>query len=415
MSAENFQTKHVLKKFKKHFLLGGSVIFLVILVLAYSSNSKEEVAAPKQVATETFTAVKATTTTPAEVVTQHINNFEANQSKVNDQLATKLSEIESQNAMYRQQAQLAESQAAKVNDKLAALNTMKPINSSAPVRAIPKPQKVVFEDDIDSGSNMDASNASAPVANHDFQSNSGNLGNSNSKPEPEKVATTYIPSNSFIKGILIGSLSANTGGNASTDPTPVLIRLTDLAILPNMFKSNLRSCMVGGSGYGDLSTERVKIRLTNLSCILKSGKAIDMPVDGYIDGEDSKAGIRGMVVTHSGSIAAKAALAGFIQGVGQVGQAVGQTQSITPLGGVTTTVSPSQALYAGGGSGVSQVGSNLSTYYLNMMKDISPSIEVSAGRHITVVFTHGIELKLPINEGFNSEDQPLPLGDDNAN
>lgn len=411
MSSEKFQSKHLLKRFKKQFILGGSIILLVVLVLAYGSNSKAEVVAPKPVASETFSAVRTSTTTPAEVVTQHITNFEANQSKVNQQLANKLAEIESQNAAYRQAAADAESQAAKVNEKLATLNTIKPLNSSAPVKMAPKPQKVVFEDDIDDSANIGTSNASAPVANRDFtMSNS----NSSTKVAPDKVATTYIPSNSFVKGILIGSLSANTGGNASSDPTPVLIRITNLATLPNLFKSNLRSCLVGGSGYGDLSTERVKIRLTNLSCILKSGKAIDMPVEGYIDGEDSKAGIKGMVVTHSGSIAAKAALAGFIQGVGQVGQAVGQTQSITPLGGVTTTVSPSQALYAGGGSGVSQVGSNLSTYYLNMMKDISPSIEVSAGRHITVIFTHGIELKLPINEGSNSDNQTLPLGDDNA-
>lgn len=411
MSSNKFQTSHVFKKFQKHFILGGSIIFLLVLVIAFMSGSKPEVEKPKPVASETFSAVKETKTSAAEVVTQHINNFENNQSKINDQFAAKLSEIESQNAMYKQQAADAESQAAKVNEKLALLTKIPASNSSSPIKAViaPKPQKVVFEDDIEEVSSI---NASAPVIATNTASSSNN--NSTEKPEPEKEASTYIPSNSFVKGVLIGSLSANTGGNASNDPTPVLIRITDLAQLPNRFRSNLKSCMVGGSGWGDLSTERVKIRLTTLSCILKSGKSLDIKVAGYVDGEDSKAGIRGMIVTHSGSIVAKAALAGFLQGVGQVGQAVGQTQQITPLGGVTTTVSPSQALYAGGGSGVAQVGSSLSTYYMNMLNQISPSIEVSAGRHITVIFTEGIELKLPINEVYDNN-QPLPMGEEDAN
>ena len=175
----------------------------------------------------------------------------------------------------------------------------------------------------------------------------------------------------------------------------------------NTFRSNIKSCFVGVSGFGDLSTERVKLRTTTLSCVLKSGKAIDIPVQGYVAGEDAKAGVRGIVVTHSGAIAAKAALSGFLQGIGQVGQAMGQTQTTNPFGTVTTTINPSQALYAGGGAGVSQVGNTLSQYYLNMMKEISPAIEISAGRHITVFFTKGIELKLPINEDVNTNRLPL--------
>lgn len=411
MSEKKFQARYVFKKFQKHFILGGSLAFLAILVIAFMSGSKPEVEKPKPVIKETFSAVTDTKTSPAEVVTQHINNFEANQAKINEQLVAKVAEIESQNAMLRQHTQEVESQAAKVNDKLALLSKAPAVNSSSPVKAYvaPKPQNVVFEDDIEDTS---PANASAPIAASKDASNS--YSNSTEKEEPVKEASTYIPSNSFVKGVLIGSLSANTGGNANQDPTPVLIRITDMAQLPNRFRSNLKSCMVGGSGWGDLSTERVKIRLTTLSCIMKSGKSLDMKVAGYVDGEDSKAGIRGMVVTHSGNIAAKAAMAGFLQGVGQVGQAMGQTQQITPLGGVTTTVSPSQALYAGGGSGVAQVGSSLSTYYMNMLNQISPSIEVSAGRHITVIFTEGIELKLPINEVYNNN-QPLPMGEEDAN
>lgn len=404
MTENKFHAKTQLKKFKKHFILGGGVIFLIILVLAFIAKPKEEfMPTEKHSASATFSAAKTLSATPADIMSQRLEQFSQDQQKINQQNAKRIADLESQNTEYRQAVQEAESKAASINDKLATLNTTK-AKSSAPLAS--KPQKIVFEDDINSDSS-DADDGFEKSAKKG--TNQTERSSASDKAEDKSVAT-YIPSNTFVKGILVGSLSANTGGNASSDPTPVLIRLTNLAQLPNEFRSNLRSCMVGGSGWGDLSTERVKIRLTTLSCVLKSGKAIDIPVDGYIDGEDSKAGIAGMVVTHSGTLAAKATLAGFVQGIGQIGQAMGQTQTITPLGGVTTTISPSQAVTAGVGSGVSQAGSTLSQYYLNMLQQISPAIEVAAGRHVTVVFIKGIELKLPINNQTDSNTQPLPLG-----
>lgn len=405
MDEQKFHAKTQLKKFRKHFILGGGLLVLVILVLSFMSSPKQEPAPEKRTASDTFSAVKPLSTSPAEVMSQHLEQFTMNQQKINDQNAQRIAELESQNQAYQKASLEAESNAAMINNKLATLNTVK-TNSSAPVAA-PKPQKLIFEDDI---------NSDTPEADSGLDSSARKIPNSQDKDttsakdkSADKSVSTYIPSNTFVKGILVGSLSANTGGNASADPTPVLIRLTDLAQLPNEFRSNLRSCMVGGSGWGDLSIERVKIRLTTMSCVLKSGKAIDIPVDGYINGEDSKAGIAGVVVTHAGTVAAKAALAGFIQGIGQIGQAVGQTQTITPLGGVTTTVSPDQAINAGVGSGIAQAGSNLSQYYMNMLTQISPSIDVAAGRHITVIFIKGIELKLPINEDNDNPVVPLPL------
>ena len=390
MEQQPFNSKNLLKRFKKQKYIIAGITLIIILILVYTNNGKEVIPpAPEAAVDKNFSGVTPPKTTTAEVLENHLTSFEAGQQKTNQQLLDKVAQLESENSKYKQDAFNAESNANKINEKLAQLNTLKPNESSA-TTPVYKPQKMVVEDDINN--DMEAS---APVAATPPASTLQNV-------------ATYLPSNTFTKGVLIGSLSANTGGNASGTPTPVLIRLTDLAQLPNSFRSNIKSCMVGGSGFGDLSTERVKIRLTTMSCVLKDGKALDIPVDGYIDGEDSKAGIKGMVVTHSGSVAAKAALAGFLQGLGTVGQAMGQTQTMTPLGGVTTTISPSQAGYAGGGAGLSQVGSTLSQYYMSMMQQISPAIEVSAGRHITVVFTKGIELKLPINEDLITN-QVLPL------
>lgn len=412
MSAEKFNSKLNLRKFKKHFIIGGISTLLIILILVYTSEPKEEKAPDKPTASATFSAAKNLNPSPGDIMAQRLDSFTSQQNQQNQQYAQRIAELESQNQAYQKQITETESGVTAINEKLVQLNTTKAnASSSLAVTAAPKPQRVVFEDDINSdGSDSDSefqANAQKAAKNQTMNT-SPNSADSKDK-NPDKSISTYIPSNTIVPGVLVSSASANTGGNASSDPTPMLVRLTNFARLPNEFKSNLRSCMVSASGWGDLSTERIKARTATLSCVLKSGKAIDIPVEGYIAGEDSKAGVAGVVVTRSGGVAAKATLAGFIQGIGQIGQAIGQTQTITPLGGVTTTVDAQQALISGAGSGVSQAGQTLSQYYMNMLTQISPAIEVAAGRHVTVIFTKGVELKLPINEQNSANETRLPI------
>ena len=80
---------------------------------------------------------------------------------------------------------------------------------------------------------------------------------------------------------------------AQRNPQPVLLRLMDNAVLPNQFRSKVKECFVVGAGYGDVSSERAYIRTESLSCITREGTAIDVPVKGYVAGEDGKAGMRG--------------------------------------------------------------------------------------------------------------------------
>lgn len=227
--------------------------------------------------------------------------------------------------------------------------------------------------------------------------------------EREKVkdVSEYIPSNTFVQGNLIEGISANTGGNSNSDPTPVLIRLTNLAQLPNFFRANVKNCMVGGSGYGDLSTERVKIRLDKLSCVMRNGNVIDIPVKGHVSGEDGKAGIRGVVVSHTGSALAKAALAGGLASLGTAAQTATQTQQVSPIG-ITNTINPNQAFGSAAAGGAAGGFNTLSQYYTNMLNQITPSIEVSSGRNVTVVFQEGITLKVKLGDTVNDQ-SPLPF------
>jgi conjugal transfer pilus assembly protein TraB len=216
----------------------------------------------------------------------------------------------------------------------------------------------------------------------------------------------YLPSGSFARALLLGGLDAPTGGQAQRDPQPVLLQLLDHAVLPNHFRGRVKSCMVVGAGYGDVSAERAYIRTEALSCITRDGTAIDVPVKGYVTGEDGKAGLRGRLVSKQGQILANALLAGVASGIGSAFQQNATTLSVSPLGS-TSTVEPSKQLEAGLGTGVGKALDRLAQYYISLAEKVFPVIEVDAGRTVDVVITQGVSLGSPLNTSSTPGD-PTP-------
>jgi conjugal transfer pilus assembly protein TraB len=211
------------------------------------------------------------------------------------------------------------------------------------------------------------------------------------KAVEKKDARSYVPTGSFFRAALLGGLDAPTGGQAQTNPHPVLMRAQDNAFLPNRYRFKVKECFVLGASYGDISAERAYIRLESLSCVRNDGKAIDVPVKGYVVGEDGKAGMRGRLVSKQGQVLANSLLAGIGAGIGQAFQQSATTISTNPLGSVGT-VDPSKQLQAGVGIGVGKALDRLSQYYITLAEKMFPIIEVDAGRTVDVVITKGFSL-----------------------
>lgn len=201
----------------------------------------------------------------------------------------------------------------------------------------------------------------------------------------------YLPSGAFTRAVLLGGLDAPTGGQAQRNPQPVLLRLADNAILPNQFRARVKECFVVGAGYGDVSSERAYIRTESLSCVTRDGTAMDVPVKGYVAGEDGKAGMRGRLVSKQGQILANALLAGVASGIGHAFTQSSTTLSVSPLG-TTSTVDPGKQLEAGLGTGVGKALDRLAQYYISLAEKVFPVIEVDAGRSVDVVLTQGVAL-----------------------
>lgn len=202
----------------------------------------------------------------------------------------------------------------------------------------------------------------------------------------------YIPAGTFVRVALLGGVDAPTGGQAQSNPHPILMRAQDNAFLPNRYRFEIKECFLLASSYGDISSERAIARLENISCVRNDGTAVDVAVKGYVVGEDGKAGMRGRLISKQGQVLANSLLAGIGSGIGQAFQSGATTQSVSALGSTSTT-NPGQQLQAGVGNGVGKALDRLSKYYIDLAEKLFPIIEIDAGRTVEVVFTKGFSLE----------------------
>lgn len=210
------------------------------------------------------------------------------------------------------------------------------------------------------------------------------------KKEQKKV---YLAP-SFMEGTLLSGLDAPVVESARKDPMPVLIRINDLAVLPNEVKANLRGCFVIAHGYGNLASERAELKLVSLSCISKKGEAvIDQPINGFVVDADGKIGLAGKVVAKLGALLARSAIAGFMQGVGDFLKASTTTTQVTGSGTIQT-IDTNKLVSAGLGGGISNAAGDLAKFYNELARMSMPVIEVGATKKITVVVSEGLDLAI---------------------
>ncbi len=210
-----------------------------------------------------------------------------------------------------------------------------------------------------------------------------------------------LPAGAFAPVSLLNGLDAGTSATTQSNPMPVLMNVTDQATLPGAARYRLKNCFVLGTGYGDMSSERVYIRFSRLSCVDKADKLVlSQEVSGYVVDSDGKLGMRGMLVDRQGAKLAKALLAGFAQGLtGALGQAQSSVTSNLTNGTSTSTLNGGAALRAAGLSGAQSATNQLAEFYLKEAQAMFPVITVDAGRTATIVFSGSTTLNWGQGEG----------------
>ncbi len=212
-----------------------------------------------------------------------------------------------------------------------------------------------------------------------------------STKEKLKHISSFIPAGSFSKVVLMNGINAPTGGQASQNPVPVLMRVVDNGQLPNRFKSAIRNCHITGAATGDMASEIAHIRLEKMSCVLINGDVITSNVKGYVAGESGAAGFRGRVVERTGALIAKTLFSGIAGGLSKSIEQQYQTVSTSALGAVQS-IDTDRVGQAGLANGAASSLEMLSQYYMDRANEIYPIIEINPKRIGEVVFLEGVEL-----------------------
>jgi len=210
-----------------------------------------------------------------------------------------------------------------------------------------------------------------------------------------------IPAGAFAKAILLGGVDASASIQASSDPRPALLRLTDAGTLPRKFRSDLKGCHALAACYGDISSERVFMRLEKLTCTeRKTGEILEVKVQGYVAGEDGRTGVRGSVVDRAGESMRNVLMGGFLGGIGEfISQSHNAAITLSPMAGIggLAQTGPSMGmkdmLKHGAGKGVNNALDKYADFYIKRAEQLQPVIQVAAGRQVDIVFTEGVSLE----------------------
>lgn len=215
----------------------------------------------------------------------------------------------------------------------------------------------------------------------------------------------YVPPNAYAQAQVLVGVDSATSVNSAADPKPVLFRLTGDAVSVGADgryqKTALKGCMVNGAAYGELSSEKIYVKLQRITCPAGAKKFSVATVEGYVT-QKGKSGVRGTVVERSGGLTARAAVAGTLQGLGTtLSQNLARSQSglnaVTGAGGVlgAEKLSGSELAQGAIGGGVSNAASMLAEYYIKRAEQYQPVIEMPTGITVEIVFLSGFQIRGP--------------------
>lgn len=213
--------------------------------------------------------------------------------------------------------------------------------------------------------------------------------------EQQKVLLeNYLPAGSYAPALVLSGVDASTGVTSAAEPVPVLFRITGPAVTAGERttrgrKINLTGCTVTGSARGDLSSERVYVRLLKMACIKPGGEVFEEDVAGYMSGA-GKAGSRGLVVSREGKLVRNAGIAGALSGL------AGGVSDVGLAGATAAETGFDEAIRGAAGAsvsgGVQSAATQLSEYYIERAEQYQPVVSLYGGTDVELVFLSGVKL-----------------------
>ncbi|WP_375393342.1 TrbI/VirB10 family protein [uncultured Sphingomonas sp.] len=209
----------------------------------------------------------------------------------------------------------------------------------------------------------------------------------------------YLPPNSYAPARVIVGVDASAGVASQTDPLPVVLRITGPArsVVKDgkLLTTRLEGCVVNGAARGDLSAEKVYVKLQKMTCDQPGGRVAVSEVKGFISFA-GKTGVRGRVVSREGSLVSQALIAGIVAGFGRgfSANANGVFSGLaTGVDGKRQTLSAGDIVQGGFGQGVGDAADSVSKYLIERAEQYQPVIEMPTGIDVEIVFLDGVYVR----------------------
>lgn len=385
---------------KKLIVIFCSFIAIVLIVFSFSMKKEKEPAEKINDKKE-----ESTFTTPVSDVDEQsvwleraenkLQNEQRNTSTLKKMFTKQSEQMNAQQSMVEEQQSTISALSNKIDELETKLEEIKADDAGKQPNAV--------EDNIN-----ELGTASQSQSESDMQSFTLSLAPKNSHSiDDYRSYKNYVPAATYVKGVIIGGVDSSAAVTSQSDPRPVLIRFVSKGSLPNNYFSQLKNCKALGAAYGDLSSERVYIRLETLSCV-REGRPYDFQVDGYVAGPDNKVGVRGKVIMRDAKLIGLAGVGGFMSGFADSLSDKYTTTSISPLG-ATSTLNNGDSLKYGGAQGASNASDMLGQYFIKRAEQLQPVVEIGGGTVIDVVFIKGFYLDGQSEELHKKENEPQDI------
>jgi conjugal transfer pilus assembly protein TraB len=225
------------------------------------------------------------------------------------------------------------------------------------------------------------------------------VGRPDAPPVVVEDSPDYLPPNSYAPARVIVGVDASAGVASQTDPLPVVLRITGPArsVMQNgkVLTTRIQGCVVNGAARGDLSSEKVYVKLARMTCDQPGGRVAVSEVKGFISFA-GKSGVRGRVVSREGSLVSQALLAGIVGGFGRGFSA----NANSVFSGVTTNpdgsrskLSAGEILGGGLGQGAADAADTVSKYLIERAEQYQPVVEMPTGIDVEIVFLDGVYVR----------------------
>ncbi|MXP15725.1 conjugal transfer protein TraB [Altererythrobacter confluentis] len=213
-----------------------------------------------------------------------------------------------------------------------------------------------------------------------------------------EASREYLPPNSYAPATVIVGVDASTGVASQSDPLPVVLRITGPARSVmrgnKLLTTDITGCLVNGAARGDLSAEKVYVKLVRMTCAQPGGRFAVSEVKGFISFA-GKSGVRGRVVSREGSLVSQALLAGIIGGFGRGFSANANGIFTGQVGsdGQREALSPTDILAGGFGQGAGEAADTVSRYLIERAEQYQPVVEMPTGIEVEIVFLDGVHVR----------------------